>query len=69
MTALHSNESAEKEWARTLERATNLAAELAPLADETEAGRQVRQEAMSALYRERLLRHFQPLPSAEQKAS
>ena len=60
MTAAQSNESAEKAWAATVERAANLAQELAPHADATEAGRQVRDEAMSALYREHLLRHFQP---------
>jgi 3-hydroxy-9,10-secoandrosta-1,3,5(10)-triene-9,17-dione monooxygenase len=60
MTTVHSNESTEKEWAPTLERAASLAAELAPHADETEARRQVRDEAMLALYREHLLRHFQP---------
>lgn len=60
MTPMHSNESAEEEWAPTLARAANLAAELAPHADQTEEGRQVRDEAMLGLYREHLLRHFQP---------
>ena len=46
MTPMHSNESAEEEWAPTLARAANLAAELAPRADQTEEGRQVRDEAM-----------------------
>jgi 3-hydroxy-9,10-secoandrosta-1,3,5(10)-triene-9,17-dione monooxygenase len=60
MTPVLSNESAEEAWAPMLARAANLAAELAPHADETEKARQVRDEAMLALYREHLLRHFQP---------
>ena len=60
MTTVRDNESTEKAWTPTLERAAKLAAELAPHADATEEGRQVRQEAMLALYRENLLRHFQP---------
>ncbi len=60
MTPVQDNDSVDQEWAPTLERATNLAANLAPLAEETEAARQVRDEAMQALFKEHLLRHFQP---------
>ena len=60
MTPVLSNESAGVEWVPTLARAANLAAELAPHADATERARQVRDEAMLALYREHLLRHLQP---------
>lgn len=60
MTTVQDDAGVERDWAPTIERATTLAVELARQAAETEAARQVRDEAMQALYREMLLRHFQP---------
>ncbi len=60
MTTAQDDAAVERDWAPTLDHAATLAADLAPHADETEAARQVRNDAMQALYREHLLRHFQP---------
>lgn len=60
MTTVQDDAGVERDWAPTIERATTLAVELARQAAETAAARQVRDEAMQALYREMLLRHFQP---------
>jgi 3-hydroxy-9,10-secoandrosta-1,3,5(10)-triene-9,17-dione monooxygenase len=60
VTTVQDDAGVERDWAPTIERATTLAVELARQAAETEAARQVRDEAMQALYREMLLRHFQP---------
>ncbi|MDA0369624.1 MAG: acyl-CoA dehydrogenase family protein [Proteobacteria bacterium] len=56
-----SDGEAARRWAPVIERAKKIAADLAGRAVATEAARQVPSETMQLLYREALLRHFQPV--------
>lgn len=63
MTALSSARpvaETERLWAPVVSRASAVAADLSARVHETEAARQVLPDAMRSLYRQSLLRHFQP---------